>query len=220
MRQLKVYKADFETFVEAYFYLEQLEAVAHREISELYEDVSPSIRAVVNGRLVSLFVPVEDMALEILEKRQKIERYIKMLQQKKRLFRQFYQSLTSEQRQLIYNALAIRPILCEFEAYLQRPYIAHAYSELLYRFYRNLDEPPEAEEAEAAQHAQEAPETMSAEEYDKHIDAVYECALLTNNNSELFEGYFDVDDTFDTIIRNERLAQAADKRGRPLFTAL
>lgn len=205
MQQINIRKADFDSFVAASRHFVELVEEAQHDIDELYEDIAPSTIAVVDYRLVSIVASVADTAIDILQKREKIERYIAQLQQKKRLFDNFLYALSHEERTVIcnrdYTIFTVKPLLQKFEAYLQQPHILKQHGELLQRLMqkRKVD----AAEAENIPH-EDNMTALDVETYDKQVETLYTEAVASGDNSRLFEGYFDQDDTYDVMIQHRR----------------
>lgn len=172
----------------------EIEKATYQAVEELYEDISPACTASDNLGIYSTSVRVPTMAFYIIEQKERLFSALERHKERYDAVVSLCATLSSEDVRMIEDGYFNRNNYKEFALILKRML-------------------PIQNKEKSFLEVYDVSEEIPVDVYDQYVEEIYERAIATGDNSELFEGYYDVSDEVDKEIFRLREV-AAQGRGR------
>lgn len=196
-------KWQFDRYIKSYKCRNELLSKIEVEITELYENVAPVLTHFYYDKLTAAGVSVEENAFYIIEQKEILSLRRNRIEKECEAVERLLETLTPIEKRLFFkenlNYTNFKPFAERLKGFM---------NEVEYLVGKN--------EESQIQLLNDDLEQLPQSEYDAIIDQIYEEAVLTGDESSLFEGYFDEDDTFDQSLmeRKSYTSKLLGKKGK------
>lgn len=191
----------FEQFLRSFREYQRLISEIDSEIKELYEDISPALTYRTGDKIVKYSMPVEDQALEIIDRKSILNFSRKRIEAQYEVMKGFLETLNRDDAEVVKGPASIslkdrRRLRKMLESYLG-------------------SEGQRKESTVDFEAPQEDLYDISLDEYDLPVDE-YDKLVDEMSMKELFEGFYDKEDSMDDFILKRRLAEESifGRKGR------
>ena len=185
---------EFDQFLKSYREHQKLISEIDLEIQELYEDIAPALTYRTGDKIVKYSMPVEDQALEIIDRKSILNFSKKRIEAQCEVMKGFLETLDQDDVEVVKE-----PASMSFKA---RRRLRKMLENYLGSESQTNDDTADFDVSKVDLY------DLPLDEYDKLVDEM--------SMEELLEGFYDKEDTMDSFILKRQLAEEAvfGKRGR------